>query len=59
MRVISHCNVIKIIEVHVDCEIDMFHGEKRVQDIIVLELCERGDLYYLWMKLVLCLMICV
>ena len=39
--------------------LEMFHGEKWVQDIIVLELCERGDLYYLWMKLVLCLMICV
>ena len=45
MRIVSHCNVLKILEVHLDYETELFNREKRVQDIIVLELCERGDLY--------------
>ena len=41
MRSLSHCNVLKVIDAHIDYIVDVSSGE----NIISLEFCEHGDLF--------------
>ena len=41
MRLISHCNVLKVIDAHIDYIVDVSSGE----NIISLEFCEHGDMF--------------